>query len=137
MTWTKDTVKAWIQNSDINNLTHRAALSRALIFLYNRQTTDEQSSHTTSHDNGVGFSGYDAEFLSSVALGVQRYGSMTVKQAECVKKRLARYSGQLLLMLDPSHIQSPAPRRARAVVPASVAAPLFNQEAASTLQAMF
>lgn len=139
-TWTKDTVRTWIQNCNVDNDKHRAALSRALLFLYSRQTADEQSSQTTNHDNGMGFSGFDAEFLSSVAQGVQRYGNMTPRQAMVVKKRLARYAGQLLLMLDPSRVESKPQRRTstpRAEILPAPAPNLFNQEATSTLQAMF
>lgn len=140
-TWTKDTVRTWIQNCNVDNDKHRAALSRALLFLYSRQTADEQNSQTTNHDNGMGFSGFDAEFLSSVAQGVQRYGNMTPRQAMVVKKRLARYAGQLLLMLDPSRIDSTPTARRTASARVDILPPappsLFNQEASFTLQAMF
>lgn len=98
--WTKDSVKTWVKDADVNNTTHRAALSRALLFLYSRQTADEQESQHTAHNNGMGFSGIDAEFLSSVAQGIIKYGSMTPKQAVHVQRRLVRYSGQLLLMIE-------------------------------------
>lgn len=99
-TWTKDTLKTWIKSTDVNNPQHRAALSRALLFLYARQTADEQSSERTSHTNGMGFGAFDAEFLSSVAKGVQKYGNMSPKQAEHVAKKLVRYAGQLLEMVN-------------------------------------
>lgn len=79
---------------------HRAALSRALLFLYARQTADEQQSAATSHDNGRGFSGIDAGFMSSVAESVKRYGNMTPGQARHIARKLAKYTGQLLDLVN-------------------------------------
>jgi hypothetical protein len=96
MEWTKETVKDWLKAADANNPAHRAAIGRALLFMYARQTSDEQASGLTSHNNGMGFSGADCEFMSSVASKLQKYGSLSPKQAACVARGLARYSGQLL-----------------------------------------
>lgn len=49
MIWTKETVKAWILASDPKNPAHRKALTRALLFMYARQTADEQATGNTSH----------------------------------------------------------------------------------------
>ena len=106
MTWTKDTLKQWFLDADESNIKHRAAMSKALLFLYARQTASEQSSGTTNQDNGVGFSGADAEFMSSVARGVQKYGNMTPGQAKYMKKKLAKYAGQLMDLANPA---TPAP----------------------------
>jgi hypothetical protein len=43
------------------------AVERALLRLYERQTSTEQSSERTEDRNGVGFSAFDAEIFSSFA----------------------------------------------------------------------
>lgn len=40
---------------------------RALEVIYQLQTEDEKCSHQTSHDNKVGFTAFDAEFLTDIA----------------------------------------------------------------------
>jgi hypothetical protein len=48
----------------------------------------------------MGFSGSDAEFLSSVAEKFIAYNRLSQRQTQCVAKSLARYSGQLMEFLD-------------------------------------
>lgn len=91
-----DKLRVFIKGADITNTAHRAALGRALLYLYARQTADEQQTETTNVTNGQGFTGFDAEFMSSVAKGVQRYGNMTEKQAKHVQRKLVKYAGQLI-----------------------------------------
>jgi hypothetical protein len=43
------------------------AVARALVVIYEFQTEDEKATATTSHANGMGFSGRDAEFGTSLA----------------------------------------------------------------------
>lgn len=95
----KATMKAWIQGCDANSVDDRKALTTALLYLFARQTTDEQDAHTTSHSNGMGFTGVDAEFLSSVASRCKKYGNpMTTGQFPYVQKKLVKYAGQLMGM---------------------------------------
>jgi len=100
--WTKETLRQWFLDADHENVKHRLAMSKALMFLYARQTADEQASGTTAHDNGAGFSGIDAEFMSSVARGVQKFGNMTPGQAKHIKVKLAKYAGQLVEFANPA-----------------------------------
>lgn len=44
-----------------------AAVERAIVAIYNRQTTDEQNSEDTKHLNGIGFTGADARLGSYYA----------------------------------------------------------------------
>jgi hypothetical protein len=120
-TWTQDSLRAWILAANPENVQHRAALSRALLFLYARQTADEQATGTTAHENGAGFSGVDAKFLTSVAQSVQTYGNMTRGQAPYVAKKLAKYTGQLLAMVNAETPQpatpAPVPTPGRGMTP--------------------
>lgn len=82
-------------------LKHRLATdgefaTAALLAIYSLQTLAEQAARTTSEDNTVGFTGADAEFLTSIAQGCQRYGRPTERQLPYVLKRMPKYAGQLV-----------------------------------------
>ena len=51
--WTREEIEALLARSD-------AAVLRAIIVIYQKQTADEQKSHITRNVNGVGFSSPDA-----------------------------------------------------------------------------
>lgn len=81
---------------------YRAALAtnpawahRALVVLHDRQTRDEQETRTTETHNGVGFTGIDAEILSSFAEQVKRGRTLSVKQLAIAHRRLPKYAAQL------------------------------------------
>lgn len=76
------------------------AVYRALVVLYDRQTSDEQASQSTRHNNKRGFTAFDAEFLSSLAEQVNARGSLSAKQLACARRRLAHYTGQLMQEAD-------------------------------------
>lgn len=74
---------------------------KALVRIYQEnQTVDEQVSKTTSHDNGIGFSGCDAEFLSSLAEQYLRRGNLSDKQMSFVFKKMPKYARQVVAMSD-------------------------------------
>lgn len=58
--WTRDEINALINRSD-------AAVERAMVVLFERQTTDEQRSEDTKHQNSVGFSAAHARTGSYLA----------------------------------------------------------------------
>lgn len=68
---------------------------KGLMAVYAKQTADEQSSLQTSRSNGIGFSGFDAELLSSFAQRIKAGKSLTDKQMAIVFKRMPRYAAQL------------------------------------------
>jgi hypothetical protein len=77
-------------------------LERALEAIYNRQTADEQDNRMTSHHNGMGFNGTDAEFLTDICQKMleNRWGRpegqrLTPGQAKAVAKCLQKYWRQL------------------------------------------
>jgi hypothetical protein len=80
----------------------REAIYRALQAVYANQTSDEQATQDTRHENGKGFTGVDAPFLSSVAQSSQRYGTLTAKQAKFVAKKLAKYARQIVAGVAPA-----------------------------------
>lgn len=75
-------------------------VERALVALYARQTADEQVIKEASEDNGVGFTGTDAEILTSFAEWVIKSWKpegekLSAKQMEIARKRLPKYWRQL------------------------------------------
>lgn len=92
-TWTPDEIKTMIATND-------KAVARALLALLDRQTADEQASQTTSHSNGQGFTGADAEILTSFAQQVQRGRTLSVKQLEIARRKLVKYAKQLALVAN-------------------------------------
>lgn len=90
-TWTKDDIKALLEKNDL-------AVERALVALYNRQTADEQATHTTAHHNGMGFNGVDADFGTSLAEKVLKGWKLSPKQLAAARKMLRKYVGQLLVV---------------------------------------
>lgn len=101
---TVETIKTLLETSN-------AAVERALQVIYERQTSDEQVIGTTKHVNGMGFSGADAEILSSFACQVNRKvgqhndylgrpaklgETLSPKQMILARKKIAKYARQLL-----------------------------------------
>lgn len=78
-------------------------LIRGILAIYSAQTADEQRSGETKYKNGVGFSGVDSSFLSSLATQVLsriRNGRipanvLSPKQLSAARKCMVKYSGQL------------------------------------------
>lgn len=79
---------------------NNAWLYRGLVTIYNYQTADEQAADATAHDNGVGFSGCDAPFLSSLAKQVISRGFLTPTQLTFARKKMVKYAGQLLRIAE-------------------------------------
>lgn len=81
--------------------------TKALVRIYQEnQTADEQVAKTTSHDNGIGFSGCDAEFLSSLAEQYLRRGNLSDKQMVFVHKKMPKYARQVVAMSDAAKLDA-------------------------------
>ena len=63
--------------------------------IYEYQTAAEQAAGCTREDNGVGFSGADAEILSSFAEQLNAGRNMSPKQMEILFKKMPKYAKQL------------------------------------------
>jgi hypothetical protein len=86
--WTKDEIKSLLASNDV-------AVIKGLIRIYELQTSDEQNAEFTKYHNGVGFSGFDGEFMTSVAKWFLEHGFVTEGQFRGIKKKMMRYAGQL------------------------------------------
>lgn len=88
MKHTKESIQALLETSD-------KALLRGLMVIFALQTVSEKESHMTREHNGVGFSPFHAEFLSSLAHQLQRGRTLSPKQMAALRKTMRRYAGQL------------------------------------------
>ena len=68
----------------------------ALLEIYKYQTESEQEQGYTQVNNGVGFSGVDSEFLSSLAENLIRYKRLSDKQNNYLMKIMPKYANQLI-----------------------------------------
>lgn len=79
---------------------------RALMRIYQNQTADEQSSERTIERNGVGFSGPDAEILTSFARQYQRRGSLSERQMAVLIRRIPCYARQIVQHSDAARLEA-------------------------------
>ena len=75
---------------------NKKAAVQALLTINRLQTDSEKSLGVALKSNGVGFTGYDAPILSSMALHLSRHGNLSPKQMDVVHRLIPRYAAQLL-----------------------------------------
>ena len=68
---------------------------RAFERIYQNQTDDERVSQDTKHNNGIGFSGFDANIMSSMHESLEKYGSLSMKQMAVIKRIMPKYAKQI------------------------------------------
>ena len=88
-TMTKDQVVAILDKSDV-------AVKRAILVVWENQTADEQISHQTLKTNGVGFTGADAAFGTSLAEQINKGYNLSAKQIAAARKMTRKYWKQLV-----------------------------------------
>ncbi len=91
--WTKERIQRLLSFSDV-------ALERAILLVYANQTQDEKYSGNTKHENGTGFNGTDAQFLSSLAKYIDGFRRpegfrMSIKQREAARPLIMKYWRQV------------------------------------------
>jgi len=89
MSYTKEQIQEKLK-SDIR------WMERAVLVLFDRQTSDEQLDLDTHHMNGVGFNGMDARYLSWVATYIRKGNHLSGRHIEKVGKKLPKYWKQIL-----------------------------------------
>jgi hypothetical protein len=91
--------------------TDAAWAHRAIVVLFQQQTASEQASDVTSVENGVGFTGFDAEILSSFAKQIERGRTLSSKQLAIAHRKLPKYAAQLVRLAEAKEAApAPAPR---------------------------
>jgi hypothetical protein len=79
---------------------------KALVRIFTEnQTQSEQQMDATVEDNGIGFSGVDAEFMSSLAKQYIAKGFLSPKQMSFVFKKISKYSRQVVLMSNQDQLK--------------------------------
>jgi hypothetical protein len=118
------------------------ALESALLRIFDRQTAGEQDAGVTVEHNGMGFTGVDAEILTSFANQVRanRYGRpmgqrLTDKQRVILRRRMAKYAGQLASIAPEKHARVLAIDEARATSAARLTGVEVETEEEKTLAA--
>ncbi|QIN95275.1 hypothetical protein DLP3_112 [Stenotrophomonas phage vB_SmaS_DLP_3] len=76
--------------------TNDRAVYRAIKLINDRQTEGEKARHAAEEENGVGFSKFDAEFMSNMAHAVTQYGKLTERQMQFARPKIKRYWKQLM-----------------------------------------
>lgn len=69
---------------------------RGVLRIYEMQEGLERTTRATLIRNGVGFTGYDATILSSIAEQAHKHGSLTRPQINVLHKLMPKYAKQLL-----------------------------------------
>jgi len=104
MKTTKKNIDSFVKNQ---LRTNKVWAIKALVRIYQEnQTSDEQVAKVTSHDNGIGFTGVDATFASSLAEQYLKRGSLSDKQLTFVFKIMPKYSRQVIQMSDPIKLEA-------------------------------
>lgn len=70
-------------------------IARAIVAIYQRQTSTEQMIGQTTDKNGIGFNGVDAFILSSFAQQIISGRTLSEKQLAIAFRKMPKYSGQL------------------------------------------
>lgn len=78
-----------------------AWMQRGLLKVYELQTDAEQAWGQTSEANGVGFTGTDAQILSSFAEFLKKYKKLSPKQMTILKKKMPKYWKQIIGLSNP------------------------------------
>lgn len=74
---------------------------RALEIVLARQTDDERAVGATIARNGAGFSGVDAEILTSFARQLAAGRALSPRQEAVLLRRMPKYAGQLAALVAP------------------------------------
>ncbi len=79
----------------VNIRESRYWLGRGLLAIFALQTADEQTDEHTKWANGIGFSGCDSAFLSSLAIQYEKNQRLSERQWEKCLPLMEKYCGQL------------------------------------------
>lgn len=106
MTTVRITKKATKEFVKLQLHTSASWAKKALITIYDNQTDDEAQHGHTSDLNGIGFTGTDAEILTSFAKQLMRRGSLSPKQMVIVHKKMPKYWKQIISVSDQTKLNA-------------------------------
>lgn len=94
---TKDlTKKQKIESLKYAMLHDDETIKTCLIKIYNNQTSEEQSIEETTENNNIGFTGADAELLTSFAKQYLRSKYLSDRQMYFLRKKMPKYARQII-----------------------------------------
>lgn len=85
-----------VSQMKLNLETRKDVRVRALLRIFENQTYDEQRIESTNRYNGIGFTGSDARFLSSLAKQYKYKKFLTDKQDAILRRKIVKYAAQLI-----------------------------------------
>jgi hypothetical protein len=96
--WTPARIREKILSSDV-------MLERSIVKIYEHQTYAEQNAGVTVEHNGVGFTAFDAEFMSSLATRIrssrQLEGArLSAQQRAIARNKMVKYAKQLSRLVN-------------------------------------
>ena len=86
--WTRDEIETMVRNQD-------AAVERAMVAIWERQTADEKETQGTRHHNGRGFAAWSARSGTYYAGWVRSGRRLTGKHLAKARKIALYHAGQL------------------------------------------
>ncbi len=98
--WSKKTIQSLLDTNDV-------AVIRAMKQIYAKQTEDEQKYQDTHLYNSVGFTGVDANIMSSFTEYYEKYGKLSPKQMVIARKKMKKYWKQLLNVIRETNPNQP------------------------------
>lgn len=103
MKTTKSNIQKYVRKQLATNPTWA---TKALVRIFQENQTDmEKAAETTIEDNGIGFSGTDGQFLSSLAQQFLSRGSLSEKQMAMVHKCIPKYCRQVISMSNEAQLK--------------------------------
>ena len=79
---------------------------KGLLRIFEYQTANEQATESTNEENGVGFTGVDAEILSSFAKQINKGRNMSPKQMAIIYKKMPKYAKQLMNIAEEKRMEA-------------------------------
>lgn len=77
-----------------------AQISQCLAYMVSLQTPSEQASRSTHVINNVGFNKFDADTMTDIWERCKKYGGLTPRQTEYVRRVLKKYWRQLAVAFE-------------------------------------
>jgi len=104
MKLTNKAITAYVRHQLSTNPTW--ALKALVRIFQENQTAQEQATEATREDNGIGFTGTDGAFASSLAKQAIARGNLSDKQMTFVFKMMPKYHKQVIAMSNPEQLHA-------------------------------
>jgi hypothetical protein len=96
--WDNNEIEQLLKSNDI-------AVVRALMAIYNNQTSEEKVSCGTFVNNGIGFNAFDVHYLTPYINILLKGGKLNLHQIQYVRKKIIKYKGQLCKIANGGSIE--------------------------------